>query len=262
MNRSFGIRIRLLIFFLFALFAVVKYCSSADQNPTTGERQYVSMSPDEEIQLGLQSVPQMEAQYGGLSQDAEARQLVSFIGNNIIQHSEAKNSPYQFNFYLLADPQTVNAFALPGGQVFLTMGLLSRLENKDQLAGVLAHEIGHVVSRHSSEQIAKQELTGGLTGAMVMASGDYNSAQMAQMVNNLVNLRFSRQDELEADDLGVKYMIEAGYDPKQLIGVMKILEQAVGNQQVPEFESTHPYPENRIEKINQAIEKYKNVGTF
>ncbi len=263
MFRNSGLRFRLLIALLFALFAILRYCSSAERNPVTGEKQYVQLTPSQEIQLGLESAPDMAAEYGGLSTDSTATATVEKVGRRLVAHSEAEKSPYQFNFYLLYDSQTVNAFALPGGPVFITQGLYDRLNSEDQLAGVLGHEIAHVVARHSSEQIAKQQLTGGLTGAAVMASGDYyNSQYMAQMINQLVNMKFSRNDELQADNLGVKYMIEAGYNPKGMIQVMQILEQASGGRSTPEFQSTHPSPDHRIAEIEKAIEEYQNVASY
>ncbi len=263
MFRNSGFRIRLAIAIVFALFALIRYCSSRDVNPTTGEVQYVSYSPQEEVRLGIEAAPEMVSQYGGLSTDTAAVNLVSQTGKYIISHSDVQKSPYEFHFLLLRDPNTVNAFALPGGPIFITEGLFRRLTSRDQLAGVLAHEIGHVVARHASEQVAKQQLTGGLTGAAVMTTGDYyNSAYLAQVINGLINMKFSRDDELQADELGVKYMIQSGYDPHALIQVMDILEDASGGQSVPEFQSTHPSPEHRRQDIEEDIEKYRNVGTY
>ena len=174
-----------------------------------------------------------------------------------VDNSVARETGYNWDFHLLADPQTVNAFALPGGQCFITVALASQLENEDQLAGVLGHEIGHVVARHSAQRITKQQLTQDLTGAAVIATGDYSTAQAAQMIGNLVSMKFGRDQELESDDLGVRFMIEAGYNPEEMIGVMKILKAAAGGQRQPEFFSTHPDPENRAEKIMESIRKYR-----
>jgi predicted Zn-dependent protease len=159
----------------------------------------------------------------------------------------------------------LNAFALPGGQVFITAGLFGALETEGQLAGVLGHEIGHVAARHSAEHIAKQKLTQGLTGAAVLATYDPNdpstqrTAAVAAVIGNLVNMRFGREDELESDRLGVRFMSEAGYDPRAMLGVLEILAQAGGGGRQPEFFSTHPNPENRIAKLQAAIaERFPN----
>jgi predicted Zn-dependent protease len=169
-----------------------------------------------------------------------------------------KKHPYRYDFHLLRDPNTINAFALPGGQVFITYGLLRKLQSEDQLAGVLGHEIGHVLGRHSAERIAKQDLTSGIVnGVLVGSDGSQSAAQTAAMIGNIVNMKYGRDDELESDELGVKIMFDAGYNPEEMIGVMEILKAASGGQRVPEFQSTHPDPENRIEKIKAAIEKYR-----
>ena len=254
-RRSFGGGIIIALFL--AGFALFKYYSNSQVNEITGETQHVSITAEQEIALGVNSFPAMIEQYGGLHPDAEAQQFVKGVGQRIIQNSDAKQTPYQYDFHLLYDPNVVNAFALPGGQVFITQALFNQLETEDQLAGIFGHEVGHVVARHGAERIAKQELTQGLTGAAVIASGDYNTAQAAQMIAGMVNMKYGRDQELESDDLGVRFMLQAGYDPEALVGVMEILEKASGGQRQPEFMSTHPSPENRVQKIREAIAKYK-----
>ena len=115
--------------------------------------------------MGLQAAPEMESQFGGLDPSQSDQQRVEQIGQHIVQSSPAGETPYQYEYHLLADAQTVNAFALPGGQVFITRALYDRLESDGELAGVLGHETGHVVARHSADQLAKAQLTQGLTGA-------------------------------------------------------------------------------------------------
>ncbi len=247
----------ILLAVIIAGFALCKYYSSSQYNEITGETQHVNISAEQEIALGLNSYPAMIQQYGGLHPDAEAQKFVKSVGQKVVQNSDARQTPYQYDFHLLYDPEVVNAFALPGGQVFITAALFNKLDSEDQLAGVFGHEIGHVVARHGAERIAKEELTQGLTGAAVVASGDYNTAQAAQMIAGLVNMSYGRDQELESDDLGVRFMIQAGYNPEALIEVMKILESASGGQRQPEFMSTHPSPENRVQKIREAIAKYK-----
>lgn len=263
-NAGGGFRIppTLIVALVMAGFTLFKYYANSTVNPLTGEKQHIAMTTEQEIAMGLQSAPQMIAEMGGEVKGTQADALVRQIGNELVANTEAAKTPYaqQFNFHLLNDPGTVNAFALPGGQIFITTGLLSRLENKDQLAGVLGHEIGHVVARHSAEKMAQMELAQGLTGAVTMATYDPsnpNSGYIAQSVANMLQLKYGRSQELQSDDLGVLLMLQAGYDPEQLIGVMEILKQASGGQRVPEFQSSHPDPENRKEHIRAAIEKYK-----
>lgn len=248
----------IIIGLLLAAFALFKYFSNQQTNPITGEVQHVSISPEQEIAIGLQSAPRMVQQHGGLHPDLRAQEHVRMVGDRLVRNSVVRRSDYQYNFYLLRDDRVVNAFALPGGQVFITAALYGQLENEDQLAGVLGHEIGHVIHRHGAERIAKMELTQGLTGAAVIASGDYNTAQAAQMIGNIVNMKYGRDQELESDDFGVRVMMEAGYDASELIGVMDILERASGGKRQSEFMSTHPSPDNRRDRIREAIERYES----
>ena len=246
---------RLLIGVVIALMAVFTYFSSTSENPLTGEKQRVAMSPEQEINLGYKSAPQMAAQMGGLSQNEKARALVKQVGEKLVAQSFASKSPYKFSFHVLADPKTINAFALPGGPIFITEGLLRLLKSEAELAGVLGHEIGHVIARHSSERLAKQQLTQGLLGALVVGSGDFTTAQIGQVVGGMINMRYGREDELESDALGIRIMAESGYDPRAMIRVMEVLAGASGGSRQPEFMSTHPAPENRTARIRETIQK-------
>ena len=241
-----------------ALFQAFKYYTSTQTNPITGEEQRVQWNTDEEIQLGLQAAPQMAQEYGGEHPDQRAQDYLDQVGRKLVTSTIAAKTGYPWDFHLLADNQVVNAFALPGGQCFITAALFSKLKNEDQLAGVMGHEIGHVIHRHGAERSASQGFIQGLIqSVMIGTGGDQALTQVANMVGQYSSMKYGRDQELESDDFGVRLMIEAGYDPTQLIGVMDILEEASGGQRVPEFQSTHPSPENRREKIKEAIEKYK-----
>lgn len=229
------------------------------QNEFTGRKQALAMAtPQEEIALGLQSAPQMIRESGGLSRDAKGRALVDQVGARLIASTAARETSYQFKFHLLADTETVNAFALPGGQIFITEALFRRLKSEDQLAGVLGHEMGHVVGRHSNEQMANSQLWSGLAqGIGVLLSDGHNNsgAQIGQMVAQWRVMKFSRDDESESDALGVRFMMQAGYNPEALIGVMEILAQVSGGASRSDFMSSHPNPANRMEHIREAIAK-------
>lgn len=257
-GKKSGLSIMLILGLCYAGFSLFKYYTNTQVNEITGEKQHVSISPEQEVAIGLQSRPQMMQQHGGLHPDQRAQQHVDGVGARLVNNSIARRSGYEYDFHLLADTRAINAFALPGGQVFITAALYSQLEDEDQLAGVIGHEIGHVIHRHGAERMAKMDLTSGLTGAAVLASGDYGTAQAAQMIGNLVNMKYGRDQELESDDFGVRLMVEAGYNPEALIGVMDILEKASGGNRQPEFQSSHPSPENRREMIREAIDKYGN----
>jgi predicted Zn-dependent protease len=254
--RGKNLKIRLLIGVAIALFFVVKRCSQREENPYTGRMQTISMTPDKEIQIGLASAPQMAQQHGGLHPNSQYQALVDNVGNKLVNNSIARSTPYKYEFHLLADPNTINAFALPGGQIFITYSLFSKLENESQLAGVLGHEIGHVLGRHSAERIAESEYWQGLATA---GSVGADAGGLVSGLGQQTLLTNGRDDELESDDLGVRFMIKAGYDPEEMIGVMEILKAAAGPNRIPERQSTHPDPENRKEKIKESIEKYKNA---
>jgi predicted Zn-dependent protease len=242
------------------IFSLISYFGSRQDNPVTGESQYIGITVEQEIALGLQAAPEMAAQFGGLDPDQNVQAIVDQIGNQVVASSPAAESPYEFDFHVLDDLETINAFALPGGQVFITRALLDRLDTEGELAGVLGHEVGHVVGRHSAEHIAKAKLTEGLTGAVVIASYDPDNpssaqtAQMAMVIGQLVNMKFGRDDELESDFLGVCFLNDAGYDPNDMARVMQILAEASQGQAPPEFFSTHPNPERRIEQIQADIQ--------
>ena len=218
--------------------------------------------PGQEIVMGLQSRPEMMQQFGGQDPDPAAQERVSRVGWKMLTAiekklaAEGRSNPYHdaFKFTLLADPETVNAFALPGGQVFITSALYKDLETEGQLAGVLGHEIGHVIERHSNKQMAKGQLIQGLATAGGMVGGDQQSMQMAQQAAQLISMKYGREDELQADTWGVRLSEMGGYDPRAMIGVMEVLDRASAGKAPPEFLSTHPKPANRIAYIKRVLE--------
>jgi predicted Zn-dependent protease len=252
------INFRTIIGIAIILFGIISYFGHESVNPTTGEKQHVSMTADDEISLGLQSAPQMSAQMGGDAPPSDPRaQEVEHIGELLVARSDAKNSPYRYQFHLLNDTQTINAFALPGGQVFITMGLYEKLSDDAELAGVLGHEIGHVVERHVAQQIEKSRLGQSIVlGTGIAASGQRNGLAtwaLADLTNQMVQLKFSREDESQADQCGLRFMTETGYDPRAMIDVMNILKEVGAGGGEPEFLQTHPDPGNRVEAIQQWI---------
>lgn len=259
-----GQMIRWAIGLIIALIGIGTYYLRTEVNPVTGEKQRIGMSVDEEKALGLQAAPQMAEQMGGTidPRDDPRAMMVSEVGNRIVENSDARKSHYvgNFNFHLLNDPKTINAFALPGGQIFITRALFDKLENEAQLAGVLGHEIGHVIERHSAQQMAKGRLGQLLTVAVgVGAGGEDDGGRKAQMVaamaNQMMQLRYSRGDESEADGFGLKDMAQAGYDPRAMLDVMKVLKEASEGNRQPEFLLTHPLPETRLQEIQDEIER-------
>ena len=259
---SFGGRIILAIIIL--VIGWIIYMSQVEKNPVTGEKQHVSLSPDQEIRLGLESAPEMSKEMGGeLSSSDPRTKEVQKIGNYLVDHSIAKKSPWQFQFHLLADTDTTNAFALPGGQIFITLGLYEKLQTEAQLAGVLAHEMGHVIERHTAEQMAKSQLGQMFIVAVGTAASDpgnptgsYAPAVIASVVNQMFLLRYSRQDESEADIWGLKILSEAGFNPLAMIKVMEVLKSAGDRSHGLELFQTHPNPDQRIKDIKIYLEKH------
>lgn len=250
--------LRLLVALAIAAFSLFSFFASREYNPVTGENQFVALTPRQEIALGVQAAPEMIQQFGGLERNQAAQDVIDDVGFFLVENSVASETAWQFEFGVLADEQVINAFALPGGQIFITDALFTELDREALLAGVLAHEIAHVLARHSSEQIASSELSRGLLQAFVVAS-EGEGAGTAALVAQLINLNYSREAELEADAIGVRIMSEAGYDPRALIEVMEILAAAGGGARQPEFFSTHPNPDNRIQRIEAVIrEQFPN----
>ena len=250
---------RLLIGAIIAIISLISYWSMKEENPITGENQAVGMTKDQELALGEQAKPQMAQEFGGLDPSHELQAFIDEVGAKLVRDSDARKTDWKFDFNLLADNKTVNAFALPGGPIFITRALLERMSDEAQVAGVLGHEIGHVVARHAAEQAAKTQLGQGLVGAVAVGTssdGGYSAGgQLAHFVAQMTLMKYGRQDELQSDSLGVRFMSDAGYDPRALIEVMDILAKASGGSRQPEFASTHPDPGNRKTLIDQAIQQ-------
>lgn len=245
--------IRIFIGLAIVAFAYIQRCSNKQENPYTGRVQNINMTAEQEIAIGLQSAPGIAQQHGGLYPDEQLQALVDRVGQRLVSRSIARETPYQYEFHLLADDRTINAFALPGGQIFITYALFKKL-NEAQLAGVLGHEIGHVIGRHSAERIAETNFWKTVSmGASVGA----DAGDIVGSIGQNTLLKNGRGDELESDELGVILMMQGGYNPEEMIEVMEILHEASGPNRVPEFQSTHPDPENRIEKIREAIEEHR-----
>ncbi|MEZ4875858.1 MAG: M48 family metalloprotease [Flavobacteriaceae bacterium] len=220
-------------------------CNRKETNPYTGRAQAIALTPQQEIALGLQSTPQMIQRYGGLYSDSLLQGQVERVGQKLIHTTLTKSNPYPFKFHLLADPNTLNAFSLPGGQIFITYGLLSRLENEDQLAAVLGHEIGHVLGRHATQRITERNLlkSDSKNANAILETGEMEQSYL--LINN-------PEDELESDALAVQLVLQAGYDPNEMIKVMELFKLPQG----PKFQNTHPDALKRVEKIKEHINKY------
>ena len=215
------------------------------------------MSRSEEIQVGQEAAPELIIAYGGRVPSDELQNYVTSIGMKLAAQTEGDNPSLPWSFTFL-NTDVINAFALPGGQVFITRGLVERMEDEAQLAGVLGHEIGHVTARHANSRLARQM---GLSIAAVIGGvviGDDEDLQF--LVNGLVTgagvyaLTFDRGQESESDLLGMRYMAKAGYNPSAQLEVMRILDEASSGPSQPEWLSTHPLPATRIDQIRELLD--------
>ncbi len=219
-------------------------------NPATGSREFSLVSEGQEIEMGRGADPEIVAQMG-LYPDSSVQRYVRDIGLRMAAESERPELPWTFR--VLDDP-TVNAFALPGGFIYITRGILAHLTSEAELAGVLGHEIGHVTARHSANQMSRAQLAQvGLGLGMIFSETVRSYGGVASQSLGLLFLKFGRDDESQADELGIRYMTRLGYDPRELAGVMRMLsrtsELAAGSGRAPEWLSTHPDPANRSESI-------------
>ena len=222
-------------------------------NPATGGRQLMLVSQEQEAQLGRQQDEQI-LESGQVYEDPGLQDYVQQLGSSLAAKSERPELPWTFR---VLDDEIVNAFAAPGGYIYVTRGILAHLNSEAELATVLGHEIGHVTARHSANQISKQQLMGmGLVVGMVLEPAVAAWSDVAQAGLGLAALKFSRDDERQADSLGLRYMVGAGYDPYQAPEVFDMLNRvtrASGAGGMPSWASTHPQPENRTQLIEGRL---------
>lgn len=204
------------------------------------------LSQSDEIALGLKASPSLAAQYDGISANPDQKALVMRVGSLVAGGETASAAGWKYQFQLLAEPDILNAFALPGGQVFITTGLLNRLQTEGEVAAVMAHQIAHVLNRDAVKKLASDT---GAEGTPALTGADMDGFLSSQ----LASLRFSTAQETAADALAVKLMGETGYSPKALLGLLKILSTAYYAGAEVEYFSTHPNPTDRIAAIQAAI---------
>ena len=245
------------------LSALLVYSCVSDIIPATGERRYLGFTWEQEKEIGKETSQQVAALFGTY-RDSKLERYVTDVGNRVLATShlrrpgideQIRKTPVTFG---VLDSPIINAMALPGGYIYVTRGMLAHLNNEDQLASVLAHEIGHVAARHAARQTWQQQLGQGLLlGGVLLGQGLGLPAQdilnLGSMAAQLIFLRYSREDELEADKLGVEYSSAAGYDPREAVGLFETLDriQEKEGQGMPSFLATHPDPGDRIQRIRE-----------
>lgn len=225
-------------------------------NPATGKQQLNFYSEPEEIEMGRQADAEIVGSVG-LYDDPELQAYVEDLGMKIAAASERPHLPWSFK---IVDDSAVNAFALPGGYVYITRGLLTHLESEAELVSVLGHEVGHVTARHSVNQASKQALAmaGVGIGVAILVDSDYEelAGLAAGLGMTLMFLKYGRDDERQADDLGLRYMVRTGHDPRhmpELFSVLEGVEKVAGAGRLPNWLSTHPNPGSRRERIQQEV---------
>lgn len=231
------------------------------RNAATGREMLTVGMPSRTKQtaLGLQSAPSVEQQSGGALNNTVIQRYVEAVGMRLVHAIPPKlTRGFQFSYTAVND-NAMNAFALPGGPIFITKGLLVRLQNEAQLAFVLGHETGHVVAQHVAQQMAQQNVMSAALAATGYAAGKTSGLvgtaanAISQFAGKLVMLRFSRSDERQADQLGLRFMVHAGYNPQAAIQVMHILQSAAPAGSTPNWMQTHPSTPNRIVLLQNTI---------
>jgi predicted Zn-dependent protease len=239
---------------LAAAVAIAWLAAGCATNPATGKKEFTLVTPAQEAALGREGYSAAIAEYG-LYEDGALGAYVDSVGRKVAAASEEPTLPWRFT--VLDDP-VVNAFAMPGGYIYVTRGLLAHMQSEAQLAGVLGHEIGHVTARHSAKQITQQQLAGlglGLASAVSPTFSRYGS--VAQQALGLLMLKYSRDDETQADELGVRYATGSGYDPREIPGTYRTLKRIAdrAGQSLPGYMSTHPDPGQREEHTTDLAAK-------
>jgi len=234
--------------------ALILACAT---NPVTGKKELMLLSESDEIDLGQQSDKEIVAQYG-LYDDPQLQGYISQLGQKMVKVSHRPD--LNFTFRLLDSP-VINAFAVPGGYVYITRGILAYLNNEAELAGVMGHEIGHVAARHSAKQYSKAQLAQLGVGVGSIISEDFRKfAGLAQVGVGLLFLKFSRDAERQADDLGVEYSTKVGYDAREMANFFRTLDQMSPSEGggLPGWFSTHPNPADRVVAVREEAQDWQN----
>lgn len=231
--------------------------NSCAKNPVTGKTDFMLMSKEQEIAMGRQSDPEILA-FFGLYQDPKLQAFINEKGQQMAAISHRKDLKYEFK---VVDSPVVNAFAVPGGYVYFTRGILAHFNNEAEFAGVLGHEIGHITARHSAKQYSNAQLAQiGLLAGSVISPEFAQVADIASTGVQLLFLKFGRDAESQSDKLGVEYSTKIGYDAQEMAGFFQTLDrmrEQSGGGEVPTFLSTHPDPADREKKVAREAANWK-----
>lgn len=243
-----------------ALMLIAGALAGCARNPATGHNELMLVSESQEIQMGQQYDSQVVATIG-LYPDPALQSYVQALGTRLAATSERPKLPWTFR---VVDDPAVNAFAVPGGFVYVTRGILAHVTNEAQLATVIGHEIGHVTARHTAAEMSKEQLaTLGLVVGSLASQRIAQYAGAASQALSVLFLKFSRDNENQADELGVRYSSRANFDSREMANVMRLLDKLTNESggRLPEWLSTHPNPGNRLEHINAMVSKMQTDFT-
>lgn len=252
------------LFLVVSLLLLMQACST---NPVTGKTQ-LAMSEEWGIQAGKQYHQEILKQYS-VYDDPELQEYVNDIGQRLAKKSHRPDLP--FTFTLLDSPQ-VNAFALPGGYVYITRGIMAYMTKESHLAGVIGHEIGHVTGRHGAQRARQQQLAGVASTLVVIGTGSRELGQASQMLGGALMSGYGRSQELESDRLGAEYIAKNNYDVDDMIGVIGILKDqelfareraAAEGRPVQSYHgvfSTHPRNDKRLQEVIKAADQYRDLS--
>ena len=246
---------------LFSLMVLLLFILSCAVNPVTGKRELMLLSESDEILLGKQSDQDIVKQYG-VYDNEELNRYISEIGMKMARLSHRPNLPYEFK---IMDSPVINAFAVPGGYVYFTRGILAYLNSEAEVAGVMGHEIGHITARHSAKQYSSAQLAQLGLGVGIMVSDTFRKyAGLAQFGVGMLFLKFSRDNESQSDELGVEYSTRAGYNAVHMANFFETLDRMHPSESrsgLEEWFSTHPNPEGRATKVKQMANDWQlNIG--
>lgn len=218
-------------------------------NPISGEEELMLLAESEDVKLGMSYAPEVEKELGGRIADDGLQSYIDRVGQRIARVCHRPDWDYHFT---AVDHESVNAIAVPGGFIFITRGMLEKLSTEAQLAGILGHEVGHVVARDSAAALSREYGMAILLGAIQAAGASGDAMRVATFTKQILGLRYSRKDEQEADLAGMDYMVRAGYAPSGMVETMQMLRDLQEVRPI-EFFSTHPLPQNRVVYLSQRI---------
>ena len=254
-NNIFAVKNKIInCIFIFSILILISNCSV---NPSTGKNEFTIMSKEEEDKIGKKEHPKIIKSFGGIYKNEQLQNYVESLGEFLVNTSELPNKKFTFT---ILDTPLVNAFALPGGYIYLTRGLIYLCQNEAQLAGVIAHEIGHVTARHTAKRYTKNFGVGLLANILGTISKNMVVGDLINTSASLYLLSFSRSQEYEADRLAVRYMARAGFDPKEMGEFLRIMEKFSRFKrkvikdfgESSELLKTHP---NSSKRVKEVIEK-------